>query len=106
MHIAIIQKKPPTNKHTNKKPTTVWWVTFFSAAGDAYVWLPLTAVLACVLMHHLDNKTSMSLGIPQFYDRWPAVTVGFREETEWLSTFGKSPPTGGGSVQLAPFISN
>lgn len=97
------KKKPPINKHTNKKTFWVWRVTFFSAAGDACIPLAFTTVLACVLMHHLEDITSMSLGIPHLFDRWPAVAASFRAETEWLPTFGKSPPTSGGSLQLARF---
>lgn len=88
MHIAVIQKKKKvTSKRTHqqqkeKEKISVWQVTFFSAARDACISLPFTAVLACMLMHHLEDITSMSLGIPQLYDRWLAVAASFRAETE------------------------
>lgn len=44
-------------------------VTFFSATEDTYVSLTIAAILICGLMHHLEDITVMSLGIPQFYDR-------------------------------------
>lgn len=59
--------KTPTN--TQKSPTSVWQVTFFSAMRDAYLPPPFTAVLACVLVQHLGDTTSVSLGNPQFYDK-------------------------------------
>lgn len=66
MHTAIIQNKD-TNKHT-KKPHFSLASNVFQCCGRCLPATPFTAVLACALVQHLGDITSVSLGIPQFYD--------------------------------------